>query len=197
MADIATVIDVMSGNAPEYKVKADVNNDKTVDVADISTIIDNMAGKVGESACPNAKHPHWIDLGLPSGTQWRCCNEGASSPEVYGGNYTFDEAQAYNPPSLNQIKEFLNNTTSEWTTQIGVSGCMFTSKINGVSVFLPAAGYVWDWDGPLLSNVGWNGYYWSSTYYNEDNAYYFYFYSGSAGWSNYGRFRGYSVRPVR
>ena len=26
-----------------------------------------------------------VDLGLPSGTQWRCCNEGASTPEAYGG----------------------------------------------------------------------------------------------------------------
>ncbi|MBQ9204440.1 MAG: hypothetical protein IJ155_09395 [Prevotella sp.] len=30
--------------------------------------------------CPDANHPHAIDLGLPSGTRWACCNVGASSP---------------------------------------------------------------------------------------------------------------------
>ena len=45
---------------------------------------------VGMGGCPNANHPHWIDLGLPSGTKWRCCNEGASSPEAYGG-YIFSD----------------------------------------------------------------------------------------------------------
>ena len=43
----------------------------------------------GENSCPDGNHPHWIDLGLPSGTQWRCCNEGASAPEAYGGHYLF------------------------------------------------------------------------------------------------------------
>ena len=31
--------------------------------------------------CPDDNHPHLIDLGLPSGTKWACCNVGASSPE--------------------------------------------------------------------------------------------------------------------
>ena len=35
--------------------------------------------------CPDDKHPHAIDMGLPSGTKWACCNTGASSPEGYGG----------------------------------------------------------------------------------------------------------------
>ena len=41
--------------------------------------------------CPNDNHPHAIDLGLPSGTKWCCCNVGASTPEDYGGYYAWGE----------------------------------------------------------------------------------------------------------
>ncbi|MDE5740153.1 MAG: hypothetical protein K2H92_07590 [Bacteroidaceae bacterium] len=41
--------------------------------------------------CPDNNHPHAIDLGLPSGTKWCCCNVGASAPEEYGGYYAWGE----------------------------------------------------------------------------------------------------------
>lgn len=41
--------------------------------------------------CPDSNHPHAIDLGLPSGTKWACCNVGATSPEEYGGYYAWGE----------------------------------------------------------------------------------------------------------
>lgn len=34
-----------------------------------------------------------IDLGLPSGTKWACCNVGASKPEDYGGYYAWGETE--------------------------------------------------------------------------------------------------------
>ena len=49
--------------------------------------------------CPDENHPHAIDLGLPSGTKWCCCNVGASTPEGYGGYYAWGETKeksAYN-----------------------------------------------------------------------------------------------------
>lgn len=42
--------------------------------------------------CPDDNHPHMIDLGLPSGTKWACCNVGASRPEAYGGYYAWGES---------------------------------------------------------------------------------------------------------
>ena len=168
VADIAAVIDVMAKGTNESV--ADVNDDKAVDVADIGTIIDIMAGKVvaepdipyeyAYTACPNDNHPHMIDLGLPSGTIWACCNVGASTPEGYGNYYTFEDAKAYNPPTLDQVNEFLNNTTSEWTVLNGVSGRVFTGRNRG-TVFLPAAGY--SRGGSDIYSVGTNGYFWSST----------------------------------
>ncbi len=47
--------------------------------------------KSSETACPDGNHPHMIDLGLPSGTKWACCNVGASAPEQYGGYYAWGE----------------------------------------------------------------------------------------------------------
>jgi hypothetical protein len=43
-------------------------------------------------------------------------------------------------PTSGEIDELLANTTSEWTTVNGIKGCKFTSKTNGNSIFLPAAG---------------------------------------------------------
>ena len=43
--------------------------------------------------CPDGNHPHMIDLGLPSGTLWACCNVDASFPEECGGYYAWGETQ--------------------------------------------------------------------------------------------------------
>ena len=148
----------------------------------------------GETTCPDSNHPHWIDLGLPSGTQWRCCNEGSSAPEAYGGYYTF--GQVSSAPTKDQIQELLGYCSSKWTTLNGVNGRKFTGP-NGGTIFLPAAGYRWD---SGLNVAGSYGYYWSSTLYESypDGAYYLGFSSRGAGWSiYYYRTCGHSVRPVR
>ena len=57
--------------------------------------------------CPDNHHPHMIDLGLPSGTLWACCNVGASKPEEAGGTYEWgetEEASGY-PCPKNKWKE--------------------------------------------------------------------------------------------
>ena len=43
------------------------------------------------TTCPDNNHPHMIDLGLPSGTLWSCCNVGATKPEEYGKYYAWGE----------------------------------------------------------------------------------------------------------
>ena len=45
----------------------------------------------GYTSCPDSNHPHMIDLGLPNGTKWACCNVGAHSPEQNGGYYAWGE----------------------------------------------------------------------------------------------------------
>ncbi len=43
--------------------------------------------------CPDSNHPHMIDLDLPSGTRWACCNVGAETPEDYGDFYAWGETE--------------------------------------------------------------------------------------------------------
>lgn len=64
-------------------------------------------------------------------------------------------------PTAAEFQELYDNCTSVWTTRNGVAGRLFTSKVNGKSLFFPAAG---DYSGPGVSNRGSHGRYWSSTY---------------------------------
>ena len=101
-------------------------------------------------------------------------------------------------PSIAQCQELINSsyTTTTWTTQNGVNGRKITSKSNGNSIFLPAAGYRGD---TSLSRAGSGGYYWSRSL-RTDNSQYgcsLYFYSSSINPSYDGRYYGQSVRPVR
>ena len=63
-------------------------------------------------SCPDDNHPHAIDLGLPSGTKWACCNVGTTTPEGYGGYYAWGETEE---------KEIY-----DWTTYIHCDGSMET-----------------------------------------------------------------------
>ena len=60
-----------------------------------------------DTSCPDANHPHMIDLGLPSGTKWACCNVGAHSPEEYGGYYAWGEVSE---------KDVYNEVTYQYAT---------------------------------------------------------------------------------
>ncbi len=100
-------------------------------------------------------------------------------------------------PTEEEIDELIdeNNCTWTWTERRGVKGYKVTSKKNGNSIFLPAAGYR-DNDG--LYDAGDYGYCWSSSLFasNSSGAYYLYFYSSNVYWSFHNRFFGCSVRPV-
>ena len=97
-------------------------------------------------------------------------------------------------PTLNDIKELLDNCTYERTTLNGVIGGKFTGP-NGNSIFLPAEGYRWNGD---LYYAGSNGNFWSSTQNpsNSDYAYGLGFGSGNADWGSGYRPIGFTVRPV-
>ena len=107
----------------------------------------------------------------------------------WGGNWRM--------PTIEQIRELLLHSKQEWTELNGVAGTRFKSKINGNSIFLPAAGY--RWDGGLYFACS-EGEYWSSTRSpsdaDADCACHLFFYSGSVTWNYYARYYGFTVRPV-
>ena len=99
-------------------------------------------------------------------------------------------------PTLEEQKELFDNCTWTWTTQNGVNGYLVTSKKNGNSIFLPAAGR------RLYSELGYAGSYgcyWSSSLnspYDSLNACFLFFDSNLVGWNGNFRYYGLSVRPV-
>ena len=102
-------------------------------------------------------------------------------------------------PSRNQCDELVNSsyTTQTWTTMNGVKGWKITSKSNGNSIFLPAAGCRYD---TSLSDAGSRGYYWSRSLSTSDSysAYGMGIGSNPIYSNGYSlRYAGQSVRPVR
>ena len=98
-------------------------------------------------------------------------------------------------PSVGQFGELIDEsyTTTEMTTQNGVNGYKVTSKTNGKSIFLPAAGAMGDEE---VYDDGEEAWFWTSTIYNGDyKDIGFAAYIGNYITSGYRRF-GLPVRPV-
>ncbi len=152
------------------RIHLDANNDGEIELTDALIIIDYILGRFNPEdnqpednlSCPDEHHPHMIDLGLPSGTLWSCCNEEAGKPEDFGDYYQFGVVPS--APTLEQINELVNKCSYEWTTLNGVMGGLFTGP-NGSKIFLPAAGQK-ESNGDFLG-VGSYGKYWSSTPYDD------------------------------
>lgn len=70
-------------------------------------------------------------------------------------------------PTEAEFQELNENCTSVWTTQNGVYGRLFTSNLNGRTLFFPAAGY---YNGTSLRDRGSMCYYWSTKYTSAANA---------------------------
>lgn len=98
-------------------------------------------------------------------------------------------------PTKEEIRELRNNCTWTWTTQKRVKGYKVTSKINGNSIFLPAAGFR---GGSGLYDAGSYCDYRSSSLGSNASfdAYSLYFGSDFVYWSNSNRDKGHSVRAV-
>ncbi len=144
---------------------------------------------------------------------YKWCNGSSSTMTKYNTNSSYgtvdnktqlelsdDAARAnwggsWRMPTRAEQDELRENCTWTWTTQNGVNGYKVTSKKNGNSIFLPAAGYR---GGSSLDDAGSYGYYRSSslnagyTY----NAYALYFGSDLVTWTISYRSYGQSVRPV-
>ena len=102
----------------------------------------------------------FVDLGLPSGLRWNAEDE--------DGFYTFLQAYQHfrnNLPSNDQFYELLNKCRWEWQSD------KKRYKVIGPNnnyVYMPTSGYT-TCSGTLY-NVGYGGYYWSSTENEEGTA---------------------------
>ena len=113
---------------------ADINGDGEIDINDVmATVSIILKGEV-VNICPDDNHPHMIDLGLPSGTKWACCNVGAEKPEDYGGYYAWGETE--------------EKDVYHWTTYIHCDGSKNTCHDLGSDI----AGTQYD-----VAHVKWGG----------------------------------------
>ena len=115
------------------------------------------------------------------------------------GNSQYDAARAnwgstWRMPTEKEFQELQDQCTWTWRSQGGHKGYRITSKTNGNSIFLPAAGSRYE---KSLYLVGSNGYYWSAGPSNTTDGRHLLFNSGNVFPQSYNsRAHGFSVRPV-
>ena len=117
----------------------------------------------------------------------------ANQNKVDWSSHQFEDGS--HAPSQKQFYELINNCSYEFTNYNGVSGGMFTSKINGNSIFIPASGGAWS---GRFFNGGNLGFLWSDSVYtsNAEYALGLSLGSGYCGVSYYYRNGGLCVRGV-
>jgi len=95
----------------------------------------------------------WNTSTMPEGAKWEKVND----PSPAG----------WRVPTSEEINSLLDTekVSSEWITQNGIDGRIFTDKENGNSIFLPALGLRYFEDG-LFLGMGSAGFYWSATRYH-------------------------------
>lgn len=89
---LSTITCVCNMHAQEYMIVEQKDGiKKEFKINDVNRVYFETRQEPVLLTCPDSNHPHAIDLGLPSGTKWCCCNVGASRPEDYGGYYAWGE----------------------------------------------------------------------------------------------------------
>lgn len=93
---------------------------------------------LGFHLCPDENHPHFIDLGLPSGTLWSCCNlekdheDDLLMPESYGGYFAWGETSEKANYNESNYKYYVNGEYVDIGKEIpAADGIMDTYEISG------------------------------------------------------------------
>lgn len=98
-------------------------------------------------------------------------------------------------PNEAQFKELLEMCSFNWESYKGVGGMKITGPNNNF-LFIPTSGFR-SYKSGVLYGVGSYGYFWSSTASGGVNGRYFFFFSSSDWYLNYGnRAYGFPIRPV-
>ena len=142
----------------------------------------------------------WGETSTKSSYDYDNCTTNRKEMSDIGGNAAYDVARNqwgsnWRLPTHAEFQELIDNCTWEWTTQSGVNGYKVTGKVNGESIFLPAAGYR---DGTSPKYAGSRGEYWSSSPLasNMYQSYHLTFHGGYHGTGSVVRYMGRTVRPV-
>ena len=131
---------------------------------------------------PSDESSYWGESGRPD-NKTRLDLEDDAAHVKWGGTWR--------TPTYEEWEELIDKCNWSWTG----SGYKVTSKTNGQSIILPAAGYRYEGS---TGNAGSYGNYWSSSLYTDypSRAWYVYFYSEYRSTYYSSRCNGRSVRPV-
>ena len=174
--------------------------------------------------CPDENHPHAIDLGLPSGTKWACCDVGSFSPNENGNLYAWGETEE---KSTYTWKNYIYNIGKDYEP-IGKDFLYIGSNISGTQYDVAHVKWGGQWRMPTVYDfielvnhctidylggknfIGSNGnniwfphsvIYWTATFfkhsdYNDYDNYAYGFSISSCKYNESSRFKGFSIRPV-
>ena len=148
-----------------------------------------------------AKQFDWIDYAFGSASPFtKYDQDGLTNLELTDDAAAANWGGEWHMPTKEQCEELFNTTyvTNTWVNDYlgsGVNGRLFTSVSNGNTLFVPAAG---DCGDGRVGGVGDGGSVWASALDSGgvEDAWGFYFGSGSAGVFDNGRCYGQSVRGV-
>lgn len=164
---------------------------------------DNAANGVDYS---NTSEFVLVDMGVS--VKWASMNVGASYSWEYGDYYEYSNESfsgdipgggtvTLHIPTQAEWEEFYLACRKKNTAVNGVNGFLFTSKKNGNSIFIPAAGYQYTYPNLGYSDVGEHAHYWSSTFaYDNGSTIYYTFISTWIGLDTVGGMTGFSHHPI-
>lgn len=105
LPDLQKGENIVTFNREDFKENSDIKIETGIGLSPFSMVYYRTYIKYGRKyvygeiksfmthLCPDDNHPHMVDLGLPSGTKWACCNVDATSPDGYGGYYAWGETE--------------------------------------------------------------------------------------------------------
>ena len=138
------------GNNRQQDTTLNESNNSNNRGSDNGGVNDN--GKDSYKECPDTLHPHMIDLGLPSGTLWACCNVGANAPEEYGNYYAWGETNPKSVYDWNTYKWGNENSLTKYST-ISDYGTVDGKTILDVSDDVATANWGNPWQMPTITQI--------------------------------------------
>ncbi len=155
----------------------------------------------GETTTSDAYGWGYYSLRGSDGVFLKYAEDGLTTLEAVDDAATANWGEPWRMPTEKEWNELIDGCSREWTTDYngtGVTGRIFTSKVNGNSIFIPSAGYC-EGNNNTYTNYGKIGYYWSNTLSNGNwkQAIGVQSWKTNAAATGYERYLGYSIRAVR
>ena len=107
---------------------------------------------VNAQSCPDDNHPHAIDLGLPSGTKWACCNVGADAPMQYGEYFSWGETAQKDEYGFDTYS-YCHSDNGDYSNVSSIDWDFLGEDIGGTQYDAAYVNWGENWRMPSLSNI--------------------------------------------